>query len=977
MEKLQLWEDEVKKLQNNIEAQMSLTHWKFKQGIVKNGESLELDDTDWEDKTTTTWSLKEGPAYFRTYLTVPKKIEGIDIENSDIDITFCFPSGVEMFIDGKKVYTHKFWADKIGTPIPLIQKAKAGDKMLIVFKTPAGDGLGYFWAKISISKIETTLFEINSILYQLKFALALAGEKKSLKKYVEKAINIINLDDITQRHWENVLCDIKEAEKILEIFRNDAKKFCIHLIGHAHIDINWLWTYEDTINTCLRDFETVTKLMEKYPDLTFSQSQAHIYKIVEEHNNELFNKVKSRIKEGRWELTASSWVESDLNMIDGESIIRHILYSTKYSLEKLNTKTKIFWSPDTFGHPITIPSILASAGMKYYYFMRCGKGFPLFRWKGIDGSEVISFNSIYNNYILPEKIMPNFIEYLNKYKLHNFLFVYGIGDHGGGPTEKDIKRKNMMEEKPVIPTLVFSTAEKYFNEIEKYRNKIPICKGELNTVYEGCYTTHSDIKKNNRECETLMHTIETLSAITGIDNEKEKKIEEMWQSILFNQFHDILDGSAIHSSYEYSSKLAEGVKKNGEILIKEMMDNLSYKKSKDKIIVFNPLGWKRRFIIPKEIIIDEIDGYGYKTILSKNKMQCQSKVIKKINNDYETEFYRIKIDHTTGLIRTLYDKKNKCNVLVPLYPKSDDISCWLAEKAGNLISVNWEQPHSMSAWNIGNIYRQDYLLDAESIEIEEYPLYTVIKIKRKYMESEILQKIILYSQLPFIDFENEIEWKQEGNNKDGVPMLRVSFNVNMEHPEAYFEVPFGAIKRQITYQEYPALRWAALKDKNYWVTLFNKDKHGYYINGNNLSLTLLRNPYEPDTKPDSGFHHICYRLQFGKLNALEITKLAMEYNTPIITISGETKSEEFYPFLIRGNILPTSFKKAIGRESYILRMVEMFGKEQDIEINFTRPVRKIYISDAIENRIKQIKCSKYNIKITVHPFQILTLDIEL
>jgi len=333
MRALKLWEEQVNNLRKKVDEHVYLTNWKFIQGI-ENGELPGIDDKKWAVRNSPiTWSTKNGTAYLRKLLALPAKIEGISTENSNIDLTFLFLSGVELFIDGKKVYSHKFWSDNIATPFPLMQKAKKGEEHLVVFKTPQGDGFGTFWAKLYINSVENLLFELNSILFQIKFAFKLSEESKHLKRHAVAALNSLNPDDITQRNWDKVLSDIRKAEEILEPCRKYAKKFHVHLIGHAHIDINWLWNYEDTVDVCLRDFETVNRLMDKYPDLTFSQSQAHVYTIVEKADKTLFNKAREKIKKGRWEVTASSWVEGDLNIVDGESIVRHILYSNKYTRE--------------------------------------------------------------------------------------------------------------------------------------------------------------------------------------------------------------------------------------------------------------------------------------------------------------------------------------------------------------------------------------------------------------------------------------------------------------------------------------------------------------------------------------------------------------------------------------------------------------------------------------------------------------------
>lgn len=985
MEKLKLWEEKIKKFDEKIRKKLALEEWKFHQN-VKNGEKINLNDKNWENrKPPLNWSLKEGVAFFRKWVEIPESIEGIKIEGSKVELTFVFPSGVEMFLNGKKVYSYKFWADKIATPVLLKEKAKPGEKILVVFKTPSGDGFGWFFANLKIDKVEEVLFQLNSILYQLKFAEYISEREKNLKDVFKKAVELLNIDNIEKRRWNQVKENIKEVEKVLEPFRKYAKKYKVHLIGHAHIDMNWLWTYEDTINTCLRDFQTVTNLMKKYKDLTFSQSQVHIYKIVEEKNKKLFQEVKKRLREGRWETTANAYVEGDLNMADGESIARHIIYSKKYNKEKFSKNPPVFWSPDTFGHPHSIPTILSDAGIKYYYFMRCGKIKPLFRWKGKDGKEVISFTSIYNNFIKPETVIPDLIDYLKKYHINDFLFVYGVGDHGGGPTIDDIERKKQLEKKPCMPDFEFSTVEKYFKNIEKHRKKLPVVDDEMNFIFEGCYTTHSDIKKANRDCERKLLSLESLLAASG-KKFNQSEIRELWEIVLFNQFHDIFDGSAIHSSYDFSNKLAEKVEKETEEIEREIIKALK-KEEKNTISVFNPLGWNRETYVKVDLpdgycVEDEnsnvsdvsdgfikcnIAGYEFKSYRIK-KGTTENKKVLRDNFNFENDFYILKIDEKTGLIRKLYDKKNSRDVIYECKNINEDPSTWWAENSGNLLKVYWEKPHPMSAWIIGNIYRIDNLIDADSVKVEEGKKLVKVEIKRKYQNCPITQRIFIYRDFPYIDFEFETNWKIEGSNKTGIPMVRVNFNFNIENGKFYSEIPFSVIERKNMPKEYPALKWAGFKENKWWVCILNREKYGYYVNGNNLSLTLLRNPYEPDSSPDTGYHNVSYRLLFGKYSTTEIVKNGYEYNFDILKTDGKISKK--VPFTVEGNIVITSFKKTLDGNGYILRFIDVEGKSGKAKIIFNRKIKGIYESNILETEGEKIKTNGKEIILNFKPYSI-------
>ncbi|HOK57083.1 MAG TPA: glycoside hydrolase family 38 C-terminal domain-containing protein [bacterium] len=1002
MDLLEKWEESVKNLEQRINKYLHLNEWKFKQNCSE-GAKVEIDDSNWEKKTQPIhWALKDGDTYLRKWIEIPEEIEGIKIEGSKIYLKFVFPSGVTLFINGKEVYSHKFWADKIATPFLLTENAKPNEKFLIVFKTDKGDGLGGFWAYLSIKNLNDIVFQLKSILYQLKFAQIILKEtkKKKLSEIIKKCYEKLDSDLIIKKDWEKIKNVIKDIENLLESFKPYAKKFKVHLIGHAHIDMNWLWTYEDTVSVVLRDFTTIINLMDKYKDLTFSQSQTHVYDITKENDKKLFKKVKDKVKSGNWEITANAWVENDLNMSDGESIVRHIIYSKKYIKENFDKDVKIMWSPDTFGHPFTIPSIIKNADINYYYFMRCGKGYPLFIWEGPDKNKVIAFNSIYNNQIDSDRIIPLFIDYYKRYKIKDFMFVYGVGDHGGGPTEEDIERKIKLNEKPCFPNLEFSTTEKYFKIIEKYKNRLPIVKDELNFIFEGCYTTHSDIKRNNRNCENILLKLETLSSIFSINNKQypENEIEKMWQKTLFNQFHDILDGSAIHKSYDYSNTLANEVIEEGNKIINEIIEKMKIENK--SITIFNPNGWETKYPakIPyygnEDIHIEDecgvkidaektegnliftttpISPYNFKTFYIKDCKIYRSGFIKR-EEEWENEFYYIWVDKKTGLIRGIYDKKNKKDVIPKANSIPEDKSSFWAENCANLIKLYWEKPHPMSAWIIGNIYKIENLIDLDNLEIKEGNTLVIFEVIRKYKETKIIQRTLLYRDFPFIDFEFETDWNIKGNSEIGVPMLRANFNFNAQRSDFYCEIPFGAMKRKNIPREYPALRWAGFKEDNWWAVIMNREKYGYFLDGNNLSLTLLRNSYEPDAEPDCGHHLVSYRLFFGKSNISEITKMALEYNiTPVIS-EGEIKKQKL--FYIEGNIVPTCFKKSIKDNTYILRMVEYEGKKGKFVITFDRNIKNLWISNVKEENLKRIPVKNKKIELNFKPHEIITLKIE-
>ena len=351
----------------------------------------------------------------------------------------------------------------------------------------------------------------------------------------------------------------KRAEELLMVLQPEAKKYTQLFISHAHIDMNWMWGYNETAAVTVDTFRTVLDLMKDFPDMTFGQSQASTYEIIEKYCPEMLPEIKERIKEGRWEVTAAEWVEPDKNMPDGESLTRQLLQSRKYLSKLLDIPAdslNIDFVPDTFGHNINVPEILADMGVKYMYHCRGHEGPCIYRYASPSGKSVLTYreHAWYNGEISPFKfeIVPLFCE---KEKVNTYLCVFGIGDHGGGPSRRDIERIEEYKTWPLAPVIRFGTFREYFDILEKSGLDFPVYDTERNFLFTGCYTTQTRIKMANRISEARLNDTEALSAAASLltDAPKEPdRLDRAWRNTLFNHFHDILPGSGTVETREFA-----------------------------------------------------------------------------------------------------------------------------------------------------------------------------------------------------------------------------------------------------------------------------------------------------------------------------------------------------------------------------------------------------------------------------------------
>lgn len=399
---------------------------------------------------------------------------------------------------------------------------------------------------------------------------------------------------------------VAEAEKLLAPIGAEAKKYTIHCVGHGHIDMNWMWSWPETVSATHDTFASVLSLMEQYPDVTYSQSQASVYALIEKYHPEMFEQIKARVKEGRWEVSAVHWVEGDKNIASGESLCRHLLYTRRYFAEKFGLTAEdlpLDWEPDTFGHANTIPNFLAQAGVRFYYSCRTGGGFDhtrtgegprpkLFWWQGTDGSRILvnRESTWYNSYVnIGENIAVPAVAFWNDTGLTGWLNVYGVGNHGGGPTRIEIDYYKEMQEWPIYPNVIFGTAKGWYLSAEKEIGEkgieLPILDHELNYEFTGCYTSQSLIKQANRFGENYLEEAETLAAVASRLYGKPyptSLLRDAWLNVLFNQFHDILPGSGVRQTREHATALFQetgaitgSIKRNATLALAAGIDTLS------------------------------------------------------------------------------------------------------------------------------------------------------------------------------------------------------------------------------------------------------------------------------------------------------------------------------------------------------------------------------------------------------------------
>lgn len=812
-----------------------------------------------------------------------------------------------------------------------------------------------------------------------------------------------------------VLILIFISSSISETITNQ-KQYTIHFIGNAHIDMAWKWRWNETIEICKNTFSDQIKLMEKYKDFIFAQSQAQAYLAMEENAPEVFNKIKKYVNSGNWDIVGGMWVEPDLNILSGESLVRQLLYGKLYLQEKFGVDVKVGWNPDSFGHSAMLPQILKKSGIDYYVFCRGGKGENIFWWESKDGSKILAYipPGWYNDSTIlaisafnKKEIFKLSNSYEEKYKIKDVMKLYGIGDHGGGATDLDINFIGIFNLKKNYPVAVMNKPENYFKKILEQNKDYPTYRGELNPVFEGCYTSGGNIKTKNRLAENKLLTAEFLSSIAHLLglNYPQEKLLYAYRFLLFNHFHDVICGTSIkevfedtYDNYDKLFKIADEAITNS---LRFITDKINTEGEGTPVVVFNPLSFERDDIVKVilncdenikvideegeikisqitnifsengkrklEVIFsaDNLPPLGYRVyhlipLDKKDREKVNELIIKK--NFMENKYFKIEIDKY-GNIKSIFDKINKQEVV-----KKGDI-------ANQLIAFEDED----NAWGIRYTGKSEKINSCKKIFVKEKGLVRgKISIQRNFRNSVINQDIIIYNNIPRIDFITNIKWAE--NNI----LLKALFPLSIESKTYEAEIPYGTITRETSGEEMPILNWVDLSDGRYGVSIINNGKYGCSVKDNTIGLTLLRSPKDPNKFADIGEHNFTYSIYFHKGDYREgkVIREGIRLNQPTIAFvsdahKGSLPAKFSFVQIEPDNLIVSVFKKAEKSDEFILRFYETEGKETPAVLQFLGNIENAEETDLLERPQKSIENSANKIMLTTSPYEIKTVKVRM
>lgn len=903
----------------------------IREGDYSFSETFEKGEEGWEPfSSCETWGGTDSHFWIYAKTVLPEEYEGkkavLMVSTGATDIWNTDNPQFLVYINGKMATT----MDMNHHTVTLSKQAKAGEEYEIVI---------YAYSNIKMptnflfERIAVLQPEVEKLYYDMKvpFEAAELMQEEEIDRNETLAVlnRCLNLLDLREVGSEAFYASVREADAFLENTLYSEENPCgiaknpvtVHSVGHTHIDVAWKWPLRQTRQKTVRSFQTVLNLMKEYPEYRFMSSQPQLYQFIKEDAPWLYEQIKERVKEGRWEPEGAMWLEADCNLTSGESLVRQILYGKKFFKDEFGVETQeVLWLPDVFGYSVALPQILKKSGIRYFMTTKIAwneyNKMPndTMLWQGLDGSEILtyfisttnyqvypelvhngSFNTTYNGRQNVNQIKGTWQRFQNKELTRDVLTCFGYGDGGGGPTAEMLEESRRMEKGVCgCPKTKQTSVREFFHILEKNLEgkKVPKWCGELYLEFHrGTYTSIAKNKKNNRKSEFLNADAELLSVLAqSLDASfayPKDRLDEAWKLVLLNQFHDILPGSSIKDVYEDSDIQYARVRALDEAMIAEAKNSLhgslglSEAAREDAAVsVYNDLGFARGGVVELPEIAGEWNPKLQKAedgkvlyLLPDCAVSKGITVFKGLEEKasekgapVEDVLQGLSVGDTeisafeTPFYRICMNKEGE---FTSIYDKKADREVLKAGEAANRLMVFEDRPLQYDAWNIDAYFEEKSwcMNQVESIRVvENGPVRGAIAVRRRFLSSVLEQKIYFYHHTGRIDFKTTIDWKEQQL------LIKAVFPVDILAPKATYEVQFGNVERPTHKNtswdeakfEVCAHKWADLSECGYGAALLNDCKYGCDIHESVMRLTLLKSGIFPNPDADKEIHTFTY-----------------------------------------------------------------------------------------------------------------------
>ncbi len=769
----------------------------------------------------------------------------------------------------------------------------------------------------------------------------------------------------------------------------------MHMFGQSHLDLAWLWPWQETRRKSARTVSNQLALLEEYPAYRFLWCEPPLYLALKEHYPELYGRMREKMAQGRIFADGAVWVECDTNLPGGESLIRQIMYGRRFYRDELDTDSRTVWLPDCFGFSAALPQIMRGCGVRYFATQKIirnyngGEPFPynIFQWEGIDGTRILTHIFKKNNALLdPGTVITRWDEDRSqKEDIDTFLYPFGYGDGGGGPVRDHVEFMRRMEDLEGMPRMRVSSLGEFFAHIEAQGTKNRYV-GELYfQCHRGTYTSQAAIKKGNRACEFALREADFWGAWAGL--ETGGQMERLWKKLLFNQFHDILPGASIHRVCQEARADHGEILRESALLARQAQEKLA---AGDHMTLWNSLSW------PRTVLAALPDGCCGAADENGNPLPCQitgggavaevelppcgCRSIQPLPGTgtgpaeeaedtpfvLENEYVRIRLDRE-GRLASVLDLETGGELL---------------SGPGNEFRLYRDTPVRYEAWDIDHIYPEMPAACGGETAIswkENGPLFQTIRVEKRFSRSVLSQDITLRRGQRRVEFAVTVDWHEHHK------LLKVAFPTAIQTTDALHEIQFGYLKRpthrsrQYDKDRFEVVnhKYTALCEEGRGAAVLNDCKYGVSAEEGAIALTLLRAPKIPDMEADMGEHCFTYAFTFwnGSFLACDVVREAYELNVPVPVTPG-SGSRSFLELSNPDIILDTVKRAEDGSGDLVLRLYESKRTTAACDILLRDGYGQAEETNLIEEPVAPLPVEQNRIRLRFRPFEIKTIRLK-
>ena len=972
---------------------------------------------------------QEGPsAFFRATARVPE-----DFAGQRVMLRLYVGGDSLLTVDGRPWHG----IDPFRHDLFLLEEAAGGEELRLECETyahyhaPRKDHQQAF-ALAEMAAVDQPVWEAYWDLWCVAKMLQIPDLDERLERFIEyhlwEAMKLVPVQSDDRASLRQAIlaagAAIRQTVYASDRFKGEGR---MHFVGHSHLDVVFMWPHKEYLRKVGRTHATMLRLMERYPEFKFSQSQAKIYADMKRCFPQVFEEVKQRVAEGRWEPIGAFWIEPDCNLVSGESFVRQILYGQRFFEREFGLRSRTCWQPDVFGLSWGLPQILAKAGIEYFLTAKMVAWNDTnpwtkhtYWWEGPDGSRVLGITppGHFIGTVDPDQMDKQWRNYSDKATIGETLHVFGWGDGGGGVDIEMLESAVRYRDFPGLVQTTFSTAEEAFDTIrekvaELPEDLVPVHRDELYLeAHRGSVTTKGRLKKLNRQGEFLLREAEIAASLAWLDGADypADELDQAWIILLDGQFHDAVPGTHVPEVYvdlkrDYERFFALG-RRLRDAAFEHLATAVGAAAGDEALRLWNPTTGARSeaVAVPAELVgeakladhhgqvlpqqavttlageecrlvrVEGVPGCGWRGLTRQAGAVPADSSLTVDERSLENEHLRAEFDELGQLVR--------------LYDKDDDRELVPAGSVGNAFQLFEDMPGRYDAWDIVATYKDHPIALATEAELrvdERGPVRASLRLERRLAGSMLVQRISLAAGSRRLDFETMIDWQERQR------LLKVAFPVTPRAQVATYDIAFANIERPTHANassdaarfEVNCHQWFDLSQYDYGVSLLNDGKYGCDVRDNVLRLTLLKGSIHPDPEADMEVHHFTYSLypHAGGWRDGGTIAAAAALNQPMLAArcsqaTAMALDQQQLVAVDAAGVVLEAVKRADDGDGVIVRLSERHQARVRTELRLPRPISQAWSASIMEEKEAELPVVDGAVQLELAPYEVLTMRLR-